>query len=65
MSVVVKVKELILPLCNYSQCILDKSDDNQESPDSWEVPVRVTKLVNEICKELFESWSSYNISTIA
>lgn len=50
MSVIVKEQELILPLCNYSERILDKSDHDQESPNSREVPVVVVKLEN-VCKD--------------
>lgn len=32
-----EVKQLITPLCDDSEGILDESDDNQETADSWKI----------------------------
>ena len=37
--VIVQVEQLIAPLCYYSQCVLEESDDDQEAADGWEVSV--------------------------
>ena len=40
MTVVVKVEQLVAPLCYYSDRILDEGDDNEESSDGREVAAR-------------------------
>lgn len=37
MPVVMKISELIAPLCNDPQCVFEESDDDQEAPDGWEI----------------------------
>jgi hypothetical protein len=40
-SVVVEVCELIAPLGQNAQRILEKSDNDQEAADCWKVPIQV------------------------
>lgn len=40
LSVVVEVRELVAPLCQNAQRILQESDNDQEAADSWKVPIQ-------------------------
>lgn len=40
-SVVMEVCELIAPLGQNAQCVLEESDNNQEAADGREVPIKV------------------------
>jgi hypothetical protein len=40
-SVVVEVCELVAPLSQNAQRILEESDNDQEAADGWEVPIQV------------------------
>jgi hypothetical protein len=41
-SVVVEVRELVAPLCQNAQRILEESDNDQEAADSWKIPIETT-----------------------
>lgn len=40
LSVIVEVCELVAPLCQDAQRILEESDNDQEAADSWKVPIQ-------------------------
>lgn len=37
MLVIFEVKQLIVPLCNDSESIFEKSNDNEETADCWQI----------------------------
>lgn len=39
MTVVMKIQELVVPLCYYSEGVLDKGHDDKEAADGREEPV--------------------------
>lgn len=39
MSVLVKVEELVVPLCDDSNCIFEKGNHDEETPDSRYISV--------------------------
>lgn len=44
-SVVVEVQKLVAPLCDDAERILQESDDNEESPNRWQISrIRVCQI---------------------
>ena len=39
MSVIVKICELVVPLCHYAERVFEECYDDEEAADSWEVPI--------------------------
>jgi hypothetical protein len=39
-SVIVKIQELIVPLCEDSESVFQESDDNEETTDGWDITIR-------------------------
>jgi hypothetical protein len=42
MSVVVEVQELVTPLCNDTESIFEKGNNDEESADGWEISANDT-----------------------
>lgn len=57
LSVVVEICKLVAPLCQNTQRILKKSNDDQETANSWKVPIEaiVSSIVARIAHSCCDS----------
>jgi hypothetical protein len=62
-AVVVQVEELVVPLCYYSDDVLDEGYDDEEAADGWQVTVSNANLSTDGVQSSFRKWSSSGVRT--